>query len=257
MRIGGASPWATARQGRADLHALMSLCFQHPDDDFVEAVQTGQFEATFEERLCSFEIALELRPPDAPRTFREVDMRTFEAYEGEYTPRVESVYEEWWDGTERGVLSGPLARDMRGRYDGHNIETPSAYPAEQVSFLLKYGTLLLGGGAVEEYLAFHDELLDWITVFCERVAATCDVAFYCWADETLEAQLELSRRELQLHECTESGRRTRRFGDGVLIGSDDDIAPGPGRGTAVADVPRAVPGRVVVLGRLRRRNGFG
>jgi TorA maturation chaperone TorD len=198
----GASAWTTDRQRLADLQTLLSQCFQHPDADFVEAVQTGQLEATFEERLGSFETDLEPRPPDAPEGFREAYMRTFEGYDGGYAPPVESVYEEWWDGTERELLSGPAARDMRRRYAGHEIETPSAYPADHVSLLLEYGSLLLEAGAVEEYLVFHDEHFDWIPAFRERVAATCDVPFYSWAVETLEAVLELSRTELQSHDLS-------------------------------------------------------
>lgn len=198
MSAGGASVRTVDRQHFADLYALLSRCFQRPDDDFVAAVRTGAFETTLQAHLDPFAVDVDA-PPEEPDDLWTAYMRTFEAYEGAYAPPVESVYEEWWDGNERELLSGPPAREMQRRYDAADITHPSPYPADHLALLLEYGSVLLEEDAVEAYLIFHEEHFDWIGAFRGRIAETGDEPFYSWAVETLATVLDLTRTELQAH----------------------------------------------------------
>ncbi|MFC7209385.1 molecular chaperone TorD family protein [Natronoarchaeum sp. GCM10025321] len=102
----------------------------------------------------------------------------------------ESAYEEWWDGTERGILSGPPASDMKSRYDALDAAVPPEYPADHVSLLLEYASLLLEAEQHEGYANFHEAHFDWIPAFRERVEATSDSGFYLWAVRTLDSVVQ-------------------------------------------------------------------
>ncbi len=173
----------------ADLYAALASCFQHPGDDLVAAVQDGTLEATINAGAVSLSTAsLEDVPPvEDVTTVRREYLRTFEAFDGEYAPPAESTYEEWWDGTERGILSGPPASDMKRRYEALDAEVPPEYPADHVSLLLEYASLLLDAAQYEEYARFHAAHFDWIPAFRERVEETSDSAFYLWAVRLLDS----------------------------------------------------------------------
>ena len=173
-------------QHYADLYALLATCFQHPDDEFVETVESGALAATVED--CAVQVGLtEIEsPPALADSPPEAYLRTFEAFDGEYAPPAESAYEAWWDGDQRGILAGPPASDMQRRYEAINATVPAAYPADHISLLLEYGSLLLEADNREEYAAFHAEHFDWIASFRERVETTADVPFYHWAVQTLD-----------------------------------------------------------------------
>jgi TorA maturation chaperone TorD len=185
------------RQRLADVYVLLSRCFQHPDDALVAAVASGRVEATLRDRLDSFGVDIDSRPTEVPAEFPAAYMRTFEAFQGPYAPPVESVYETWWDGTDRELLSGPPARDMDARYEAQDMDVPAGYPPDHLSLLLEYGSVLLEAGATEAYLAFHDAHFDWIPAFRDRVSATCTVPFYRWVVDVLERVLDLARHECQ------------------------------------------------------------
>lgn len=196
---GGSLP-PSDRRRVAELYALLSQCFQYPDSDFVDAVQSGQFEATLRDRLDPLDLTVESLPTDDLDELREAYLRTFEAYEGGYAPPAESAYEEWWDGTDRELLSGPAAHDMRRRYEAVDADVPPEYPADHVSLLLEYGSLLLEAGDEAEYARFHEEHFDWIPSFRERVEETADSPFYRWAVETLADVIEAAAVEFGIRD---------------------------------------------------------
>jgi len=169
-----------------DCYAVLASCFQHPDDAFVEAVEDGTLAATIE--ACTDDLGIDTveAPPAFERSPREAYLRTFEAFDGEYAPPAESAYEEWWDGETRGILSGPPASDMQQRYTAIDAEVPAAYPADHISLLLEYASLLLEADNHEEYARFHADHFDWIPSFRQRVEETAESPFYHWAVQTLD-----------------------------------------------------------------------
>ena len=173
----------------AALYATLATCFQHPDGGLVTAARDGTLVSTVEAGVRRLRMDCFDRPPaiDSLATLRREYLRTFEAFEGEYAPPAESAYEEWWDGTERGILSGPPASDMKRRYEALDAEVPPEYPADHVSLLLEYASLLLDAEQYEEYARFHAAHFDWIPAFRERVAETSDSAFYLWAVRLLDS----------------------------------------------------------------------
>jgi len=170
----------------ADCYALLASCFQHPDDAFVEAVDDGTLAATVEEYADRLGVEGIEPPPAFEEPPREAYLRTFEAFDGEYAPPAESAYEAWWDGEKRGILSGPPASDMQQRYEALDAEVPPSYPADHISLLLEYASLLLEAGNREEYAAFHAAHFEWLPAFRERVEETADAPFYHWAVQTLD-----------------------------------------------------------------------
>ncbi|WP_254769203.1 TorD/DmsD family molecular chaperone [Salinilacihabitans rarus] len=186
---GTRTPAATADrlERLAELYALLSRVFAFPDDDVVEALDDGRYEAALRDRAEALGVEVE-SPPRAgsPGELREEYLRSFEAYEGAFAPPVESVYEPWWDGTERELLSGPTAVDMRRRYEAIDADLPSGYPPDHVALLLEYGSLLLEAGEREAYERFHEAHFDWIPSFRRRVERTSESAFYRWAVASLD-----------------------------------------------------------------------
>lgn len=171
----------------AELHALLARCFEHPDDATSEAIRSGALVERIGDRAEVLGMETDIDRPALPDRPREAYLRTFDAFEGgEYAPPAESIYEPWWDGTDRGILSGPPAHDMARRYESVGIETPDAYPADHVALELEYASLLLEHGADGEYVAFAEAHFDWLSAFRERVERTSDVAFHTWAVRVLE-----------------------------------------------------------------------
>lgn len=175
----------------AALLTVLARCFEHPDEETAGVIESGRLGTELRERARR--LGLDMDTPPDPEDPREAYLRTFESYEGEYAPPAESAYREWWDGTERGILSGPPAHDMRARYEELGAEIPAAYPADHVSLLLEYGSLLLESGHGRAYLAFHDAHFEWIPAFRRRIERTAGEPFYRWAARTLEASLEKTR----------------------------------------------------------------
>ncbi|WP_418282627.1 TorD/DmsD family molecular chaperone [Halorubrum sp. DTA98] len=173
----------------AALHALLARCFEQPDVETSEAIRSGAIVERIGERAGVLDIDVDRPPlPDRPH---EAYLRTFDAFEGgEYAPPAESVYEPWWDGTDRGILSGPPAHDMERRYEAVGVETPDAYPSDHVALELEYASLLLEHGADGAYVAFAEEHFDWVPALRERVERTSDVAFHRWAARTLDTVVE-------------------------------------------------------------------
>lgn len=186
------------RQAVADLYALLSRCFQHPDEEFRAALRSGQFEATLQDLVEPLAMEIDSPPTDETETLREQYLRTFEAYDGEYAPPAESAYEEWWDGTDQELLSGPAAHDMGRRYEAVNADIPPEYPADHVSLLLEYGSLLLEAGNEPEYRGFHREHFDWIPSFRERVERTGESTLYRWAVATLDDVIDSTAAALDV-----------------------------------------------------------
>ena len=170
----------------ADCYAALATCFQHPDDDFVEAVEDGSLATTIADCVEDIGVQGVEAPPSFRAPPREAYLRTFEAFDGEYAPPAESAYEAWWDGDRRGILSGPPATDMRRRYEAIDAEVPPAYPADHVSLLLEYASLLVETADTETYADFHEAHFAWLPAFRERVEATADAPFYHWAVQTLD-----------------------------------------------------------------------
>jgi len=170
----------------ADCYALLASCFQHPDDAFVEAVDDGTLGATVKEYSDRLGVEGIEPPPGFEEPPREAYLRVFEAFYGEYAPPAESAYEAWWDGEKRGILSGPPASDMQQRYEALDAEVPPSYPADHISLLLEYASLLLEADNPKEYAAFHTAHFEWLPAFRERVEETADSPFYHWAVQTLD-----------------------------------------------------------------------
>ena len=170
-----------------ELHTLLARCFERPGPELATAITSGRLDAAIRERAERLGIDLEEPPrPDEPL---EAHLRTFESFEGPAAPLAESVYKEWWDGTERGILSGPPAHDMERRYEAADIEIPEGYAADHLAVILEYASLVLETDA-DAYPSFRANHLDWIDDLEERVAETCDVPFYRWAVTTLQAVLD-------------------------------------------------------------------
>ena len=174
----------------SEVHGLLSRCFEQPDDDTADAIRSGRLVDALRDRLA--DLGIETEAPAVPDQPRTAYLRTFDGFEGQYAPPAESVYEPWWDGTERGILSGPAAHDMEARYDAIDAEIPPEYPPDHVALLLEYSSLLLERGATDAYVRFHDEHFDWIPAFRERVERTSDIPMYTWAVRTLETVLDLT-----------------------------------------------------------------
>lgn len=173
-----------------ELFAALASCFQQPDVGFVRAIDNGELASVVGARMITIE-GIE-RPPEVQdlATLRREYLHTFEAFEGEYAPPAESAYEKWWDGTKRGILSGPPASDMKRRHEVLDAEVPPEYPADHISLLLEYASLLLDVEQYEEYARFHAAHFDWIPAFRERVEETSDSAFYLWAVWTLDSVVD-------------------------------------------------------------------
>ncbi|GAB7090247.1 MAG: molecular chaperone TorD family protein [Halorubrum sp.] len=180
----------------AELHTLLARCFEQPSDETSEALRSGAVVEHIRERADGLEIDLDR--PELPDRPSEAYLRTFEGFEGGgYAPPAESVYKPWWDGTDRGILSGPPAHDMERRYEAVGIETPDAYPADHVALELEYASLLLERGADAEYVAFAETHLDWMPALRERIERTSDVALHRWAARTLETVVQRSVTALE------------------------------------------------------------
>lgn len=180
-------------QSIAELYALLSTCFQTPDRALVDAATNG---ALYEQLVDRTE-AMGFRPGRPPTDgfdgvpeLHEAYLRSFEGFEGAYAPPAESAYEQWWDGRDGGLLSGPAAADMRRRFDAVEVDVPDRYPADHVALLLEYGSLLFETGETEAYASFHEEHFDWIPDFHERVEETCEDPFYVWTVQILSGVIE-------------------------------------------------------------------
>ena len=183
-------------QQYAALYAVLATCFQHPDDEFIETVENGTLAATVDDCVDQLDITNIETPPSFDGSPQEAYLRTFEAFDGDYAPPAESAYEAWWDGDKRGILAGPPASDMQRRYEAIDAEVPAAYPADHISLLLEYGSLLLETDNTDEYARFHAEHFDWVPAFRTRVEETADSAFYHWSVQTLDRVTQSAARTL-------------------------------------------------------------
>ena len=174
------------RQTLAELYALLAKCFEHPSEPFYEATRTGRFDADVRTRLERFGVETEPVPSvdTGHGELREAYLRAFEGFDGPSAPPVESVHEPWWDGRERGLLSGPAEADAERRFAAIDADVPDAYPADHLAVLLEYASLALEAGWDAEYADFHAQHLDWLDAFTDRVAAVGAPPFYRWAAET-------------------------------------------------------------------------
>lgn len=175
----------------ADCYATLARCFDKPDETFLEAIHSGELDEVLSAHLAALDLDVDPAPPVEDRgDLIEGYRRTFEGYDGPSAPPVESVYEPWWDGQQREILSGPAATDMRRRFEALEIEPPGPYPADHLALELEYASLLLEAGNEEAYVAFHREHFDWIPDFAARVEATVDDPFYAWAVSVLERTID-------------------------------------------------------------------
>lgn len=186
----------------ATLHTLLARCFERPDDELAAAIASGQLDAALRDRAGAVDIAVD--EPERPEQPVEAYLRTFEAFEGPSAPLAESVYKEWWDGTERGILSGPAAHDMEQRYEAADIEIPEAYSPDHLAVILEYASLVLETDP-SAYPSFRQQHLDWIDALDARLVETCDVPFYQWAVATLQAVLEQTDETISDHVSSQSG----------------------------------------------------
>ncbi len=181
-----AVPVQNDHQTLAELYTLLAKCFEHPSEPFSEAVRTGQFDTEVRTRLDRLDVDADPVPTVAAShgELREGYLRTFEGFEGPSAPPIESVYEPWWDGRERRLLSGPAEADAKRRYGAIEAEIPNRYPADHLAVLLEYAALTLEAGRGDEYADFHAHHFDWLDAFTERVRETSAAPFYRWAAET-------------------------------------------------------------------------
>lgn len=187
------SPVDRTDEALAELYALLATAFAKPDEAFVEAVNAGRLQRALERHVdrATLEVSIESPPAfDDATAAREGYRRTFSSYGGSFAPPVESVYEPWHDGRDRGLLAGPAAVDMRRRYEAIDAELPPGYQPDHIAPLLEYGSLLLEAGEHDAYERFHREHLEWLPAFRARIEETCDEPFYRWAVRTLETVLD-------------------------------------------------------------------
>lgn len=174
-----------------ELYALLASCLSRPDRELREAIETGDLEAELTRLTSSLSLEVGSPPSFADGDdAREAYRRTFDAYDGPSAPPVESVYEPWHDGTNRELLSGPAAVDMRRRYAALGVDIPGDYQPDHVALLLEYASLVLEAGEVGRYDQFHEEHFDWIPAFRTRIEETDGDPFYRWTVATLESVLE-------------------------------------------------------------------
>ncbi len=180
------APGREDRETLAELYALLANCFEHPSEPFYEAARTGRFDTDVRTRLERLGVDVEPAPPveGSHGELREAYLRTFEGFDGPAAPPIESVHEPWWDGRERGLLSGPAEADAQLRFAAIDARVPDAYPADHLAALLEYASLALEAGWDGEYADFHARHLDWLDAFAERVAAVGAPPFYRWAAGT-------------------------------------------------------------------------
>ncbi|EMA41007.1 TorD/DmsD family molecular chaperone [Halobiforma nitratireducens] len=197
------------RRTLSELYALLATCFAHPDETFHRAASSGEFEAQVRTRLERLErlepdtdTDADADPLPAPSppvepdldAHRKAYLRTFEGFDGPSAPPVESVYEPWWDGQERELLSGPAAVDAERRYEAIDADLPDVYPADHLAVLLEYASLALEAGRDDEYADFHARHFDWIDAFADRVDETADAPFYEWTVDVLETVVLTAER---------------------------------------------------------------
>ncbi|AFZ71805.1 TorD/DmsD family molecular chaperone [Natronobacterium gregoryi] len=186
------------RRTLSELYALLAKCFVHPDEPFHRAVRSGEFETAVRDRLERLDS--DSTPSPAPSAeeshadLRRAYLQTFEGFDGPSAPPVESVYEPWWDGRERELLSGPAEADAKRRFEAIDADRPDAYPADHLAVLLEYASLALEAERDDEYADFHARHFDWLSAFADRVTETADAPFYEWAVEVLEVAVLTAKR---------------------------------------------------------------
>ena len=189
------------RESLLRLHTLFARCFSPPDDATVDAIHSGRIVDHIEAEAST--LGIEINRPTLPPNPYEAYLRTFAGFDGgAHAPPAESVYKPWWDGTDRGILSGPPAHDMARRYEAVDIETPDAYPDDHIALELEYASLLVEHHEDAAYIAFANTHLDWIPRLRERIEETTAVAFHIWAAQALETVV--SRTVTILDESTDT-----------------------------------------------------
>lgn len=153
------------------LYGLLSECFKHPDEQFLEDVREGRLESDLEPVAESLGVEIVQNVdfslvPDTAAAFDNEYISLFEAFETPYAPVVESPYKEWYDGPAGdGLLEGPPAEDMEQRYAAMDIEFPDAYLPDHLALLLEYASLLAETGTPDQHRAFVADHFDWIPAF--------------------------------------------------------------------------------------------
>ncbi len=183
------------RQAFADCYALCASCFEQPTEAFEDALETGELDAEVAARLEQLDLEIASSPP-LEMSLRQAYLRTFEGFDGPAAAPIESVYEPWWDGTERGLLAGPPAADAERRFEAIDADIPASYPPDHLAVLLEYASLTLEAGRVDEYADFHDQHFDWLSAFGTRLEETGDVAFYAWVLEVTETVVDAAGEQL-------------------------------------------------------------
>lgn len=120
---------------------------------------------------------------------------------------VESVCKEWRAGeglgAASGMIMGPSALDMAGRYRARGLQVPGEmkdYP-DHLALLLEYGGLLCQEGDLQgqrEFVASHLDV--WIEALADQVQQLSEIPFYQAVAGALRVFVQAERRELGMPE---------------------------------------------------------
>ncbi|KAB1190773.1 MULTISPECIES: molecular chaperone TorD family protein [Haloferax] len=169
----------------ADLLAALAECLREPDEDLLEHVQDGELQDALADAVERLDLqpAPGIDPPSVSSVgvMTESYLALFEALETPYAPNAESPYKPWY-GERTGLMAGPPAEEMRRRYAAIDADVPPCYPADHVSLLLEYGSLLLDAGAVDAFVVFQEDHFDWFPALRLATAgAAAESPFHRWA----------------------------------------------------------------------------
>ncbi|WP_229114431.1 molecular chaperone TorD family protein [Halapricum desulfuricans] len=193
-------------QSWRDLHVLLANALRHPDEQFSDAIETGEFEAQLRSLVSTLDVdlAISLSPPleeSSGLTAAYIDL--FEGRRQPYAPPAESPYRAWYDRDEGGLMNGPAAAEMRQRYRAIDATVPDAYAADHVALLLEYESLLLEAGDHDAYRSFARSHFEWLPALRRATdAAAAEAPVYRWLVVLLDELFVVLRDRLELSEPT-------------------------------------------------------
>ncbi len=192
----------------ASVQTLLAECLKEPTEGFVDEVQAGQLAAELSAHADVLGLSLTDPTPPIPvdrSSLQRTYLSLFEAMKQPFAPPAESPYRSWYGDRPGGLMEGPSATDMERRYAAIDASPPPGYPADHIALLLEYGALLLDSGAIDEYRAFLDEHLDWVSAFARQADdAAAEGAFYQWVIGVLQEVMAELRTRLDVSQPSES-----------------------------------------------------
>lgn len=199
---------------RAEAYFALSECFKEPTTEFARDVASGLLRDAISEASSALGLTFDVDGLREAGAEGEVLDRLRGAYHAIFTVPssrfvlpVESVFKEWRAGeglgAALGMIMGPPALDMVGRYGARGLGVPGEmkdYP-DHLALLLEYGGVLCQEGDLQgqrEFVASH--LDQWIEALADQVQHLSEIPFYRAAAGALRVFVQAERRELGLPE---------------------------------------------------------